>query len=115
MENMNFQTENYRLHSGLREWPIATLLSSARGKLCIVADLYGKLYMASVPVFLYGSGKITRKEFIDAYRFLLDREPESEQVIWESICSDLDIKTLRAKIVNSAEFKKNWVSTNHLL
>jgi FkbM family methyltransferase len=50
-------------------------------------------------------GGLTRDHVIWAYRLLLDREPEDEQVIRKKLHGLSSVKDLRAELVSSAEYR----------
>jgi SAM-dependent methyltransferase len=47
---------------------------------------------------------VSREDVINAYRFILGREPENEKVITQQQSAAADIAALRAQFLNSAEF-----------
>jgi len=53
-----------------------------------------------------GSGGLTREHVVWAYRVLLDREPESEDVIAPKLAGSHDTSELRHHLMTSAEFQR---------
>jgi FkbM family methyltransferase len=51
------------------------------------------------------SGGLTREHVVWAYRLLLDRDPESEDVIGPKLAGSRDTRELRNHLVTSAEFR----------
>ena len=53
------------------------------------------------------SGRLTREHVVWAYRLLLDREPESDDVIGPKLAGSRDTSELRHHLMTSAEFQEN--------
>src|SRR5262245_65715567 len=60
-------------------------------------------------------GGLTRDHVVWAYRLLLDREPESEDVIGPKLAGSRDTRELRHHLMTSAEFQeknRDYAHTN---
>src|SRR5712671_2327873 len=60
-------------------------------------------------------GGLTREHVVWAYRLLLDREPESEEVIGPKLAGSRDTAELRRHLMTSAEFQqrnRDYAHTN---
>src|SRR5215467_3900170 len=60
-------------------------------------------------------GGLTREHVVWAYRLLLDREPENEDVIGPKLAGSRDTKELRHHLMTSAEFQdknRDYAHTN---
>src|SRR6202051_3555714 len=53
------------------------------------------------------AGGLTREHVVWAYRLLLDREPESEDVIGPKLAGSRNTRELRHHLMTSAEFQEN--------
>jgi FkbM family methyltransferase len=61
------------------------------------------------------SGSLTRDHVVWAYRLLLDRDPESEDVIGPKLAGSRDTRELRNHLITSAEFRdknRDYAHTN---
>src|ERR1700704_2356471 len=61
------------------------------------------------------AGGLTREHVVWAYRLLLDREPESEEVIGPKLAGSADTAELRRHLMTSAEFQqknRDYAHTN---
>src|SRR5947209_13350528 len=52
-------------------------------------------------------GELTRDHVVWAYRLLLDRDPENEDVIAPKLAGSRDTRELRHHLMTSAEFRQN--------
>src|SRR6185503_12050891 len=60
-------------------------------------------------------GGLTRDHVVWAYRLLLDRDPESEDVIGPKLAGSRDTRELRNHLITSAEFRdknRDYAHTN---
>src|SRR5258706_7175039 len=58
-------------------------------------------------------GGLTREHVVWAYRLLLDRDPESEDVIGPKLAGSRDTSELRRHLMTSAEFRDKNVDFAH--
>src|SRR5947199_10680306 len=58
-------------------------------------------------------GRLTREHVVWAYRVLLDRDPESEDVIGPKLAGSRDTSELRRHLMTSAEFQHKNVDFAH--
>src|SRR5438128_10403159 len=52
------------------------------------------------------AGALTREHVVWAYRLLLDRDPESDDVIGPKLAGSRDTRELRHHLITSAEFRE---------
>ena len=60
--------------------------------------------------FLSHQDMVTKDDVINAFRFILGRDPENEEIVARYATEFNDIKTLRARLLNSAEFSQKYAA-----